>query len=81
MAQFGEKHGYVLSAPLQRNEWNEAAQTVTPGYAYPVYDKLTKQTQHVFVPTSDHTAEGVHAYVMNALAVPRQVLGVAPAGQ
>lgn len=75
MATLAEEHDYVLSAPIQENQWDAATQTVTQGYKYPVYDKLTGGNLSVFVPASVHTVEGVDTYVMAALAVPRQVLG------
>lgn len=76
MATIAEEHNYVLSAPIQENQWDAATQTVIQGYKYPVFDKLTGGNLQVFVPASVHTVEGVDTYVMAALSVPRQVLGV-----
>ena len=77
MPTLAEEHNYVLSAPIQENQWDAATQTVIQGFNYPVYDKLTGQNVKVFVPVTVHTVEGVDTYVMKALEVPRQVLGVA----
>ena len=76
MPTLAEQHDYVPSAPIQENRWDAATQTVITGFSYPVYDRLTKQNVKVFVPADVHTVEGVDTYIMAALAVPRQVLGV-----
>lgn len=76
MATLAEEHGYVLSAPIQQNNWDAATQTVVPGFAYPVHDNLTNQNLSVFVPASFHSVENIDQFVMAALAVPREALGV-----
>jgi len=69
---------FILSTPVQQNQWDNVRQTVVQGYLYPVHDNITGANVNVFVPADVHTPDGVDQLVEAALQPIRDTLARNP---